>query len=102
MKILCLVALVTLTVVAAHAEPFAKGDPNRGKELVGQSCTGCHVSLMGGDGSKIYTRPDRIVNNADQLLARVQVCNVNSGAGWFPEDELHAAAYLNQAFYKFK
>ena len=39
---------------------------------------------------------------AQQLAARISGCNANTGAGWFPEDEAHVAAFLNQQYYKFK
>lgn len=97
-----LAGLLVLGVSAAQAQPFAKGDPKVGKALADKSCNACHVSMMGGDGSKIYTRADRKVKSAQQLETRVRACNTNSGAGWFPEDELHVAAYLNATYYRFK
>jgi mono/diheme cytochrome c family protein len=87
---------------AAQAEPFAKGDPKAGKALAEKSCNACHNSLMGGDGSKIYTRSDRKVKSASQLVGRIRACNANTGAGWFPEEEDHVAAYLNATYYHFK
>ena len=87
---------------AVQAEPFAKGDPKIGKALAEKSCKACHISLMGDDGSKIYTRPDHKVKSASQLEARIRICNANSGAGWFPEEEAHVAAYLNATYYHFK
>lgn len=102
MHILTPLVLAAMLSTAAHAAPFAKGDPKIGKTLHDKSCVSCHVSMYGGDGSEIYTRPDRIVKTADQLAARVSGCNANTGAGWFPEDELNVDAYLNQRYYKFK
>jgi len=87
---------------SVHAAPFAKGDPRIGKTLHDKACISCHVSMVGGDGSKMYTRADRKVKTAQQLAARISVCNPNTGTGWFPEDELNVAAYLNQQYYKFK
>lgn len=99
-----LLAAMVLALVSAplYATPFAKGDPKVGKTLTDRSCVSCHVSMFGGDGSEIYTRADRKVKNAKQLAARVAACNTNTGANWFPEDEMHVAAYLNQQYYKFK
>ena len=91
-----------LIATAALADPFANGNPQAGKALVEKSCVACHVSMFGGDGSKIYTRPDRKVKTADQLKARIRACNTNAGAGWFPEEEAHVAAYLNATYYHFK
>lgn len=91
-----------LFVGAACADPFPKGDPNIGKTLADKSCNACHVSMFGGDGSKVYTRPDHKVKNPQQLLSRIRICNTNSGAGWYPEEEIHVAAYLNMNYYHFK
>jgi cytochrome c2 len=102
MKILSLLFASAALATAAHAAPFAKGDPKAGKALHDKSCTSCHISMFGGDGSGIYTRADRKTRSAEQLAARIAGCNANTGAGWFPEDEAHVGAWLNQQFYKFK
>ena len=102
MKILTALFCGALLASAAQAAPFAKGDPRTGKALHDKACVSCHVNLFGGDGSAIYTRADRKTRSAEQLTARVAGCNANTGAGWFPEDEAHVAAYLNQQYYKFK
>jgi hypothetical protein len=35
------------------------------------------------------------------LGQRVAACSAQTNAGWFPEDEAHVAAWLNQTYYKF-
>ena len=93
-----LIPVVTGLLLAsplASAVPFEKGDPKAGKALHDKTCVACH-------DSKMYTRADRKVKTAAQLAGRVSGCNANTGAGWFPEDELNVNAYLNQQFYKFK
>ncbi|HEY9098849.1 MAG TPA: cytochrome c [Thiobacillus sp.] len=102
MKALLNLVFGALLISGVHAAPFEKGDPSKGKALHDQSCTSCHVGMFGGDGSKMYTRPDHKVKTAQQLAKRISGCNANTGAGWFPEDEAHVAAYLNQQYYKFK
>ncbi len=102
MHILTPLFLAAMLSTAVHAAPFAKGDPKTGKTLHDKSCLSCHTSMFGGDGSEMYTRADRKVKTADQLAARVSGCNANTGAGWFPEDEVHVDAYLNHQYYKFK
>lgn len=102
MKILTVLFCGALLASGAHAAPFAKGEPKTGKTLHDKACISCHASMFGGDSSKIYTRADRKTKTAQQLAARISGCNANTGAGWFPEDEAHVAAYLNQQFYKFK
>jgi mono/diheme cytochrome c family protein len=95
-------ALLALPVLAA-AQPFSKGDPAAGKKLAAAAhCAKCHSEKVGGDGSRLYTRPERKVKNARQLLTQVAACNTQLNTGWFPEDEEHVAAYLNRDYYKFK
>jgi cytochrome c5 len=102
MKIQMLVFAMAALSVTAQAAPFAQGDPKAGKALHDKTCVQCHAQMFGGDGSRIYTRADRKTRNAQQLATRISGCNVNTGAGWFPEDEAHVGAYLNQQYYKFK
>lgn len=94
--------LMLLLPLTAAADPFPKGDPQAGKKLHDAKCIACHKRLVGGDGSDIYTRIDRKIQTPKALLQRVAACNAQVNAGWFPEDEEHAAAYLNQQYYKFK
>ncbi len=102
MKIPATLLVAALFSAPLHAAPFDKGDPRIGKTLHDKSCLSCHVGMFGGDGSKMYTRPDRKTKTAQQLAARISGCNANTGAGWFPEEEAHVGAYLNQQYYKFK
>ena len=81
---------------------LAEGDPKLGKPLHDRHCVSCHVKLQGGDGSGIYTRKPRLINSAAALRQRVAVCSAQTNAGWFPEEEAHVAAWLNQTYYKFK
>ncbi|MCA1978533.1 MAG: cytochrome c [Thiobacillus sp.] len=102
MKIPYLLLVAAFSAAGTHAAPFDKGDPKAGKALLEKACMSCHINMFGGDGSKIYTRADRKVKTPQQLAARISGCNANTGAGWFPDDELNVAAYLNQQYYKFK
>ncbi len=95
-------ALLALPLLAS-AQPFSKGNPAIGKKLVtAANCAKCHSERVGGDGSRMYTRPERKVKNPGQLLSQVQTCNTMLNSGWFPEDEENVAAYLNREYYKFK
>lgn len=87
---------------ASFATPFEKGDAKAGKAIVEAQCTTCHAARFGGDGSKIYTRPDHKMKTASQLAQQITTCNANLGNNLFPEDELNIGAYLNQTYYKFK
>lgn len=102
MKLITFLLSMLLVNSLAFAEPFAKGDAKIGKTLHDKSCTSCHVSMTGGDGSAMYSRLERKVKNPPQLEARIRNCNANVGAKWFPEEENHVAAYLNNAYYHFK
>jgi len=96
-------AAVFWLAATVHADPFAKADPKMGKKLYDDAkCSACHNSLMGGDGNRIYTRPDHKIRNSQALLKQVRFCVDQTGAAVFPEDIEHIAAYLNQRFYKFK
>jgi cytochrome c553 len=81
---------------------FAKADVSAGKALVEQHCISCHASSYGGDGSEIYTRAFHKVESSAGLVAQVRACNTNLDLKWFEEDELNAAAYLNQQYYHFE
>ena len=95
-------ALLALPLLAAAA-PFSKGDPAIGEKLAtAANCAKCHSQRVGGDGSRMYTRPEHKVKNPGQLLTQVQACNTMLNTGWFPEDEENVAAYLNRKYYKFK
>jgi len=96
---LLLFALLPLSVAA---NPFPKSDAKAGKKLHDAKCIACHQRLAGGDGSDIYTRIDRKIQTPQALLQRIAACNAQVNAGWFPEDEAHAAAFLNLQYYKFK
>ncbi len=94
---------VAWPAVAAGPQPapFAAGDPQAGKALVEASCVDCHARHFGGRAEQMYLRPDHKVRTPEQLLAQVRVCNAQLGTKYFPEEEEHIAAYLNQQYYKF-
>ena len=93
--------LFALPTPAQQPKILAHGDPAAGKALAEKDCVACHVRRF-GNATTIYTRPDRKVRTAEQLLAQVQFCNVDLKTGYFPEEEEHVAAYLNLQYYKFK
>jgi cytochrome c peroxidase len=98
-----LVLITAMTLVGAtFAAPFPKGDPRAGKTLFDNAkCDACHASMMGGEASRLFTRPERKIKSPDALLKQVKFCATQVGAQWFPDEEEHVAAYLNQQYYKF-
>jgi mono/diheme cytochrome c family protein len=100
------IALLSVPLFAlalnAQAAPFANGDAAAGKTLHAKQCAGCHAARFGGDGSKIYTRPDRRSKTPSALAQMITTCNANLGNNLFPEDEANLGAFLNNAYYKFK
>ena len=97
------ITLFLLLCGTAHAAPFAEGDPKAGKKLFDQyQCNRCHMARMGGDGSAIFTRPERIVSSPEKLIPRIKICSGIVGANLTLQEEQHLAAYLNQQYYKFK
>jgi len=99
-KILAVLLLVGGT---AQAVPFADGDAQTGKNLFDQTkCNSCHIGKMGGDGSAIFTRPNRIVNNPQQMVDRMVACSGAIGMTLTPQNKQDLGAYLNQTYYKFK
>ncbi len=82
--------------------PAQAVDLKRGKELVQENCVKCHADMMGGDGSKIYTRADRRIDSLEALNKQVHRCKNSLGVSW-PEDQIaDVVAYLNKTYYKFK
>ena len=102
MKMLLILGSLILSGIA-QAAPFASGDAVAGKQFFEQNkCNRCHVQKMGGDGSAIFTRPNRIVHTPQQMVARMHYCSEASGIKLTPQDEQNVGAYLNQTYYQFK
>ena len=88
--------------VPSAAELFKDADIALGEKLIAEhKCTQCHVSKVGGDGSKMY-KPQGKFNNAGLLRGMVEMCNTQMNLGLFPEEVTAVAAVLNRDHYKFK
>lgn len=95
--------IFVLFAAAAQAAPFADGDAEAGKKLFNRhQCNRCHISMMGGDGSAIFTRPNRAVTSPEKMVPRMKICSGVAGANLSLQDEQHLAAYLNRQHYQFK
>jgi len=101
-KLIATILLLSIGVTA-HASPFAKGDAEKGKKTFEQhKCNSCHASMLGGDGSKMFTRAEHKVKSPTSLTTQITRCSTNLGLMLFEDDEENIAAYLNNNFYKFK
>lgn len=90
-------ALIAISLVT----PALASDINRGKSLHDDNCIECHVSIQGGDGSGIYTRPDRRIDSLPALRSQVNRCKNSMGVSW-PQDQIDdVVTYLNRTYYKF-
>jgi len=99
-----LAALLGLSLsCAALAAPFPDGNAETGKKLFAQyDCSHCHVAMLGGDGSAIFTRPNHKVRSPQQMIGQMKACSAAANITLSPSDEQHLAAYLNQQYYRFK
>jgi hypothetical protein len=95
-------AIPAEAAVAMAPAPFANGSPDLGKPLNEKSCVGCYAGRFRGDADRIYFRVDRRARTRAQLLAQASYCNAELGAGYFPDEEEHIAAYLNRQYYRFE
>lgn len=94
-------AILLLGVLPVLWAPLFAADTAQGKQLHDEKCVACHVQRYGGDGSAIYLRKNRLINDRKALGQRVAACNVMINAGLFPEDEEAITAYLAKRYYKF-
>lgn len=95
--------LVMLAASSAQAIPFANGHADNGKKLFAKyECSSCHEGKVGGDGSAIFTRPNRRVTSASNLITRMEMCSGAIGKQLAEQEKLDLAAHLNQTYYKFK
>lgn len=95
--------LLVLAASTAHAAPFANGSAENGKKLFAKyECDSCHKGKVGGDGSSIFTRPNRTVNSSGNLIAQMERCSGAIGKTLTEQEKLDLAAHLNQTYYHFK
>ncbi|OHC83542.1 MAG: hypothetical protein A3J87_02130 [Sideroxydans sp. RIFOXYB12_FULL_59_6] len=99
-KTLFLLAFLSLN---AHATPFSGGDADRGDTLFKKyECSSCHEARVGGDGSAIFTRANRTVRSADDLIVQMERCSGAIGKQLSAQEKQDLAAWLNQRYYHFK
>lgn len=95
-----IILLIMLSAAtAASANPFPNGNAQTGQKLFERyKCNRCHAAMLGGDGSAMFTRADRKVHNATELVEQIRFCSGNVGANLTAQDEQHLGAYLNRYY----
>lgn len=79
---------ITTSGAALAAQTF---DPAR---FLAEKCSSCH-------DERVYTRPDRRVQNRQQLEAQVRRCDANIGTRLFNEDLAALVDHLDRQYYHF-
>jgi len=93
------VLILLCAATAASAKPFPNGNAQSGQKLFEQhKCNRCHAAMLGGDGSAMFTRADRKVRTAAELVEQIRFCSGNVGANLTAQDEQHLGAYLNRYY----
>jgi cytochrome c2 len=98
-KISGLLLILSFAVLPINS---ANADMNNGKELHKGSCISCHASMMGGDGTGIYTREEKRIETYPALVKQVQRCRDSLGIPWPKEHVNDVVEYLNNSFYKYE
>ena len=89
-------------LAAAAPTAMLPGDAGNGGKLYQAKCQACHVSLAGGDGSKLHTRGNRKVKTVEGLIGQVKACNSQLDAGLSAAQMNDIVAFLNDRYYRFK
>lgn len=95
-------SIFTLVALAAEEPTLLPGSAANGKKIYEAKCVACHVSLIGGDGTAIHTRPNRRIKTSEGLLAQVQACNQQLKSGLNKDQINDVVAYLYRSFYTAK
>ena len=85
-----LLVLATLLPLCASTQA-ADFDP---AGFLAENCSRCH-------DERVYTRPERRVQNPQQLEAQVRRCDANFGTRLFDEDIATLVKHLNDNYYRF-
>jgi len=86
-----LAGFISLSLLSIPVQAF---DFENGKALHNENCVRCH-------DESVYTRENKIVQNFQQLRARVVQCELMAELAWFDEEIDDVTAFLNDAFYHF-
>ncbi len=112
----CSVAVIAAALGLALTLPQARAAGEIGqasKVLVGANvaqgemhynqlkCAARHAERMMGSSTAMFTRPDRKVRSAAELLGFTQMCVSWLNHSLFPDEVRDIAAYLNEVYYHF-
>lgn len=98
MKLVTTLVLLCAATTAS-ANPFPDGDAKTGQNLFQQfNCNRCHAKLVGGEGDAIFTRKNRKVHNAADLLAQLDACSGSIDVALSPQEKQHLGTYLNRYY----
>jgi cytochrome c553 len=81
-----------LLLLTALASQTLAADPDKGKILVEQMCTGCHKDEVYG----------RKIKSLAALQGQVNVCVTATKSDWSVAQKEDVVAYLAKEYYKFK
>ena len=97
-------ALLGALIFSLPVSVFAllAGEAADGKPLHDSFCMGCHISVVGGDGSGIYLRENRNIKTIEGLMGGVAFCNQQTKTGLNDHELDDMVAYLNETYYKFE
>lgn len=94
--------IVSSTPQASLVADFSGGDAEAGARLFDEyKCSGCHIDKVGGDGSAIFTRPDRMATKPEELVKQMTQCSGILGKTLTPQEQQHLGAYLDRRYYGF-
>lgn len=86
---LILATTLLMTTLPAFASPDFDA-----AHFIQSKCSSCH-------NEQVYTRPDRRMQNRQQLEAQVRRCDANVGTALFNEDIDTVVDYLDRNYYHF-
>ena len=85
-----------IAIISISSTVMATDNPvvNKGEQLYQEHCVSCH-------DAKVYTNPERIVDNLEELTNHVKSCKIPQQSNWTEEDIFQVVNYLNNNFYHF-
>lgn len=94
--------IVSSAPQASLVADFSAGDAQAGEKLFEEyKCSSCHIDKVGGDGSAIFTRPDRMATRPEELVRLMTQCSGRIGKTLTVQEQQHLGAYLNRRYYRF-